>query len=153
MTFNKITRTIIPPIIGYLAFIICDGLFKKYFPTEPSDDLSTPGIVFLFEYIILFFWAIIVFTFQYNVVVPKTFDSTKKAITLTVIVGLIISSFFAFMHYTVDKGTFKEATITFLGVCIQVESFILGNLTLIALFNNLTGKVKTSKYHVGRNEA
>lgn len=140
MTFNKISRTIIPPITGYLAFIVCDGLFQKYFPTEPTDDLSTPGIVFLFEYALLFIWPIIVFLFQYKVVVPRTFESTRKAITLTVIIGFIVSLLIAFMHYTIDKGTLKEVTITFFGVFIQVESFILGNLTLITLFNILTAK-------------
>ncbi|RYY00949.1 MAG: hypothetical protein EOO53_20510 [Gammaproteobacteria bacterium] len=145
MTFNKISRTIIPPIFGYLAFIACDGLFEKCFPNEPPDDLSTPGIVFLLEYVMLFFGAIIVFTFQYKVVVPNTFDSTKKAITLTVIFGLIISLFFAFMHYIVDNGIFNEVMITFFGVFIQFESFILGNLTLIALFNSLTEKSENNQ--------
>jgi hypothetical protein len=145
MTFNKITRTLIPTITGYLTFLLCDKLFQNVFPTEALDDLSTPGIVFLLEYVVMFVWIIIVFTFQYKVVVPKTHNSTKKAITLTVIIGLGISIFFAFMHYTADNGIFKEIVITFLRVFIQVESFVLGNLTLIAIFNNLTNKTENKQ--------
>jgi hypothetical protein len=153
MTFNKITRTLIPPTIGYLTFLICDGLFQKFFPTEPPDDLSTPGIVFLLEYVVMFVWTIIVFTFQYKVIVPKTLNSTKRPITLTLVIGLVISLFFAFMHYISDNGTFKEITITFFRVFIQVESFVLGNLTLIVIFNKLTYNTELKQYEDQKNEA
>ena len=145
MTFNKITRTIIPPTFGYLTFLLCDGLFQKFFPNEPPDDLSTPGIVFLLEYVVMVVWAIIVFTFQYKVTVPKALKSTKKAFTWTVIIGIGISLFFAFMHYIADNGTFKEMTITFFRVFIQVESFVLSNLTLIEIFNTLTDKTENKQ--------
>lgn len=145
MTFNKIIRTLIPPTFGYFTFLLCDGFFQKFFPIEPPDDLSTPGIVFLFEYVGMVVWVIIVFIFQYKITVPKTLNSTKKAITLTVIIGLGISLFFAFMHYTADNGTFKEITITFFRVFIQVESFVLGNLTLIAIFNKLSDKTENKQ--------
>lgn len=139
MTFNKITRTLIPPIFGYLAFLLCDGLFEKFFPIKP-DDLFTPGIIILLEYLAMVVWTIIVFTFQYKVIVPKTLNSIRRAITLTIILGLVISLFTAFMNYTADNAAFKEVTITFFRVLIQVESFILSNLVLIAIFNKLTNK-------------
>jgi len=153
MKFNKLSRTIIPPIIGYLTFLLCDRLFEKFFPTEPADDLATPGIVFLLEYLVMVVWAIIVFTFQYKVTLPKTLNSTKKAITLTVIIGIGISLFFALMHYIADNGTFKEIAITFFRVFIQVESFVLGNLVLIAIFNKLTDSTELKQYNRMKNEA
>jgi hypothetical protein len=135
MTFNKIIRTILPPIIGYLTFLLCDGLFEKYFPSEPIDDLSTPGIVFLLEYVVMFVWTVIVFTFQYKVIVPKTLYSTKKAMILTILIGSGISLFFAFMYYFSDNGTLKETIITFIRVFVQVESFVFGNLIFISILN------------------
>jgi hypothetical protein len=141
MTFNKTLRTVFPPAFGYLTYLLSDGLFQKYFPAGPPDD-SVPGIVFLLEYVVMVVWVIIVFTFQYKVIVPKTLNSTIKAITLTLIIGFAISLFFSFMHYAADNGTFKEITITFFRVFIQVESFVLGNLTLIAIFNKLTHKTE-----------
>ena len=152
LKFNKIVRTLIPPSIGYLTFLIFDGIFQKFFPTEPLDDLSTPGIVFLLEYVVMFAWTIIVFTFQYKVIVPNTLKSTKRPITLTLVIGLIISLFFAFMHYISDNGSFKEITITFFGVFIQIESFVLGNLTLILIFNKFTFNSESKQYENQKNE-
>lgn len=152
MTLNKTLRTVFPPIFGYLTYLLSDRLFQKYFPAEPPDD-SVPGIVFLLEYVVMVVWAIIVFTFQYKVIVPKTLNSTKKAIVLTFIVGLGISLFFAFMHYSVDNGTLKEISITFFRVFIQVDSFVLGNLTLIAIFNKLTYNAELKQYEDKKNEA
>ena len=101
----------------------------------------------------MFVWTIIVFTFQYKVIVPKTLNSTKRPITLTLVIGLVISLFFAFMHYISDNGTFKEITITFFRVFIQVESFVLGNLTLIVIFNKLTYNTELKQYEDQKNEA
>ncbi|AHM59094.1 hypothetical protein D770_04135 [Flammeovirgaceae bacterium 311] len=148
MTFNKVIRTVFPPIIGYLTFLLCDGIFQKFFPTKPPDDLSIPGIVFLLEYleyVIMFAWAALVFTFQYKVVVPNTFSSVKKAIILAIFIGLGISLFFAFMHYHADKATLDEAITTFFRVFLQVESFALGNLVLISIFNVLTNTVEAKR--------
>ena len=152
MTFNKTLRTVFPPTFGYLTYLLSDELFQKYFPAGPPDD-SVPGIVFLLEYVVMAVWVIIVFTFQYKVIVPKTLNSTKKAITLTLIIGFAISLFFAFMHYAADNGTFKEITITFFRIFIQVESFVLGNLTLIAIFNKLPHNAELKQYEDKKNEA
>ena len=152
MTFNKVLRTVFPPTFGYLTYLLSDGLFQKYFTAGPPDD-SVPGIVFLLEYVVMFVWAIIVFTFQYKVIVPKTLNTTKKAIVLTVIVGLGISIFFAFMHYSADNGTLKDITITFFRVFIQVESFVLGNLILIAIFNKLTYNTELKQNEDKKNKA
>jgi hypothetical protein len=143
MTFNKVLRTVFPPTFGYLTYLLSDGLFQKYFPAGPPDD-SVPGIVFLLEYVVMFVWAIIV---------PKTLNTTKKAIVLTVIVGLGISIFFAFMHYSADNGTLKDITITFFRVFIQVESFVLGNLILIAIFNKLTYNTELKQNEDKKNKA
>lgn len=139
MTFNKGIRTIVPPIIGYFAYLVCGRLLQIFLPESPVDDLSTSGTVFLMEFIVQFIWTIFVFTFQYKFVVPKTLNSTKKAIVWALVIGSSIGLIFFFINF-VDDGDLKEATSIFLRFFVPIESFFLGNLATIAVFNTLTNK-------------
>lgn len=139
MTFNKAIRTIVPPIIGYFIYLLCYGLLQTFFPESPIDDLSTPGDVFIIEFVFQFIWTIIFFVFQYKFIVPRTLNSVRKAVVWTLIIGFAFSLIFFFFSFTV-VGDLKEAIITFLRFFVPLESFFLGNLATIAVFNLLTNK-------------
>ena len=139
MTFNKGIRTIVPPIIGYFIYLLCDKLLQILFPESQVDDLSTPGTVFLIEFIFQVIWTIFVFFFQYKFIVPKTSNSVRKANIWALTIGFTISLIFFFTDF-VDDGDLKEATIMFLRFFVPIESFFLRNLATIAVFNILTNK-------------
>ena len=128
-----------PPIIGYLAYLLCDRLLLFFFHESQVEDLSTPGSVLLIEFMVQFIWAIFVFAFQYKFVVPRTLDSAKKAIIWALVIGTSISLIFFFINF-VDDRVLKEAVITFIKFFVHIESFFLGNLATIAVFNLLTNK-------------
>ena len=132
---DRTLRTILPPIVGYLIFKICDYLFEGIFPLDPVDDLSTPGIVFLMEYVAILLWFGIVFVFQYYVIVPKTIESIKRAVILTIIIGTGIGLIFSLGHYFLDKGSIEKSIITFFRLNVQFDSFFLGNIAIIGIFN------------------
>ena len=139
MTFSKTTRTIFPPLFGYLTYFLCDRVYEKYFPARSSNESSTPGMVSLLEFVFLIIWIIIVFTFQYKVIVPRTYKSTRKTILLTALLGFLFSLLLGFLHYYLDKPNFIDVIITFFRFFVEIESFILGNLILITIFNKLRG--------------
>lgn len=140
MLQNRLFRTFIPTVIGYLTFKVTSYLFELKYPLEPLDDLNTPGIVFLFEYIgIALFW-IGILLFQYRIIIPRTFNSITRSTKMTLVIGLGFALLFGSLNYFLDNAEFNEATITFFRALTEFESFFLGNLFSIQLMNWLTVK-------------
>jgi hypothetical protein len=145
-TMDKTIRIIFPPIIGFLIFKICDYIFESIFPIEPIDDLSTPGIVFLMEYIVIIIGIGIVYVIQYYLIVPKTSESIKKIMIVFTLIGVAIGLVFGLGHFFIDKGTLTEAIITFFRLNVQFDSFFLGNIAMIGILNLIKDKrTKTNK--------
>ncbi len=142
MLANKLFRTLIPAICGYLTYRVSTYLFELKYPLEPLDDLNTPGIVFLFEYILTALLIVGFFVFQYRVIVPRTFNSIVRPTQLTLIIGLAFGLLFGTLNYFLDSVEFNEATITFFRAFIEFESFFLGNLFSIQLLNWFSAKTQ-----------
>ncbi len=140
MLNNRLFRTLVPIICGYLTYQASTYLFELKYPLEPLDDLNTPGIVFLFEYILTAILIVGLFFLQYKVIVPRTFESISKAVRLALIIGLAFGLLFGTLNYLLDNAEFDEATITFFRALIEFNSFFLGILFSIFLMNWMATK-------------
>lgn len=139
---NKAIRTLVPLIGGYFIYSLCCDFFEKYYPTPPLDDTKVQGLVFLIEPIFEFFLLpISLLVFQYKVIVPRTFNTTKNAIKWTIIIGFSISLFFSLMDYYHHNTPFLEELINFMRGFFEFECFWLVDLSLIAVINILSKKI------------
>jgi len=132
---NKLIRVIIPPIVGYICYQLCDFIYEIIFPMAPIDDFSASGIFFLLDIIAMVIWIGFVFIFQYKVIVPKTMLSINKALITTVIIGFFIGTLFGVGHYFIDNASPLKSVISFFRIIVQFYSFWIGNLIVIGILN------------------
>ncbi|RDC62791.1 hypothetical protein [Adhaeribacter pallidiroseus] len=143
MRLNKAIRTVLPPIAGYLTFLLFDGLFEKLFPLEPYDEPSAPGIVFVFWKLGDLAMIALGFTFQYKVIVPKTNNSTKKVIIRAALFGIILGVILSFID-SFYRASIKDVLIEFVRFLVDYESFVMRNLALLTVFNFIENKKKVN---------
>ncbi|PSR55488.1 hypothetical protein AHMF7605_19240 [Adhaeribacter arboris] len=139
MKFNKTIRTIFPPIVGYLTYLLFDGLFEKIFSLEPVEESWVPGTVVILENLGALACIGLCFAFQYKVIVPKTTNSTIAITIRATFLGLILGLFFSFID-SFYRTSIKVILIEFSRFLVDYESFVIGNLALLTIFNLIENK-------------
>ncbi|RDC63017.1 hypothetical protein [Adhaeribacter pallidiroseus] len=141
MKFNKVIRTIFPPIVGYLTYLFFDGLFEKQFPIAPFDEPWVPGTVILLQNFGELAYIGLGFVFQYKVIVPRTINSTKKVTIRAALFGIILNIISSFID-SFYRDSIMDILIESFRFLVEYESFVMGNLALLTLFNFFENKSK-----------
>jgi hypothetical protein len=116
---NKTTKILLPPTVGFILSYVFSRICELSFPSEPIDESSTPGFVFLMEYIFYLLLIISVLIFQAYYIVPKAAKDKGKGVYRLMKNGSIVIA---------------VAAVLLIPICMKIDDSSLIDSIKVALF-------------------
>ena len=140
-------RTILPLLVAFGLSFLTNTLLQAFYYVEPDprSDMSTPGFVFLIEYLFYFFGFIFIVPFQHYFIVPKTKESIHRAIKIISIISLSLGILGGFTHFWVDGANLVPSILAGFVFPLHFSSFAFGDILTIGIINKYKNTLSNIK--------